>query len=130
MAADDAIRTRTVRVCTYNIHRGRGLDGRTRLERIAGVLAGIDADMRDVDTRRRQIGAQPFTEVILARLPATRRVRTEAGGGHRLVAALAAAFVVPGGADQRLVTAGQPRGRHHDVEVQAADDGDVDHAAP
>jgi endonuclease/exonuclease/phosphatase family metal-dependent hydrolase len=43
--ADDAKRTRTVRVATYNIHRGRGLDGRTRIERIAGVLASIDADV-------------------------------------------------------------------------------------
>ena len=57
MAADDAIRTRTVRVCTYNIHRGRGLDGRTRLERIAGVLAGIDAD---IIALQEVIGASPL----------------------------------------------------------------------
>ena len=43
--ADEAKRTRSVRVATYNIHRGRGLDGRTRLERIAAVLASIDADI-------------------------------------------------------------------------------------
>ena len=57
MAADDAIRTRTVRVCTSNIHRGRGLDGRTRLERIAGVLAGIDAD---IIALQEVIGASPL----------------------------------------------------------------------
>lgn len=57
MAADDAIRTRTVRVCTYNIHRGRGLDGRTRLERIAGVLAAIDAD---IIALQEVIGASPL----------------------------------------------------------------------
>ncbi len=57
MAADDASRTRTVRVCTYNIHRGRGLDGRTRLERIAGVLAGIDAD---IIALQEVIGASPL----------------------------------------------------------------------
>jgi len=35
----------TLRVATYNIHRCRGLDGRTRPERIAAVLASIDADV-------------------------------------------------------------------------------------
>ena len=34
-----------LRVATYNIHRCRGLDGRTRPERIAEVLQGIDADV-------------------------------------------------------------------------------------
>jgi endonuclease/exonuclease/phosphatase family metal-dependent hydrolase len=36
---------RSVRIATYNIHRCRGLDGRTRPERIAGVLRSIDADI-------------------------------------------------------------------------------------
>lgn len=57
MAVDEPKRTRTVRVCTYNIHRGRGLDGRTRLERIAGVLAGIDAD---IVALQEVIGASPL----------------------------------------------------------------------
>jgi endonuclease/exonuclease/phosphatase family metal-dependent hydrolase len=57
MAVDEPRRTRTVRVCTYNIHRGRGLDGRTRLERIAGVLAGIDAD---IIALQEVIGASPL----------------------------------------------------------------------
>ena len=35
----------TLRVATYNIHRCRGLDGRTRPERIAAVLRSIDADV-------------------------------------------------------------------------------------
>ena len=34
-----------MRVGTYNIHRCRGLDGRTRPDRIAEVLQGIDADV-------------------------------------------------------------------------------------
>jgi endonuclease/exonuclease/phosphatase family metal-dependent hydrolase len=34
-----------LRVATYNIHRCRGLDGRTRPERIAAVLKSIDADV-------------------------------------------------------------------------------------
>jgi endonuclease/exonuclease/phosphatase family metal-dependent hydrolase len=36
---------RTLRIATYNIHKGRGLDGRTRIERIGRVLAEIDADI-------------------------------------------------------------------------------------
>lgn len=35
----------TLRVATYNIHRCRGLDGRTRPQRIAAVLRTIDADV-------------------------------------------------------------------------------------
>ena len=54
--AESAKRTRTVRVATYNIHRGRGLDGRTRLERIAGVLASVDAD---IIALQEVIGASP-----------------------------------------------------------------------
>jgi endonuclease/exonuclease/phosphatase family metal-dependent hydrolase len=34
-----------LRVVTYNIHRGRGLDRRVRPERIAALLATIDADV-------------------------------------------------------------------------------------
>jgi endonuclease/exonuclease/phosphatase family metal-dependent hydrolase len=33
------------RIATYNIHKARGLDGRTRVERIARVLAELDADI-------------------------------------------------------------------------------------
>jgi len=33
------------RIATYNIHKGRGLDGRVRIERIAAVLEEIDADI-------------------------------------------------------------------------------------
>jgi endonuclease/exonuclease/phosphatase family metal-dependent hydrolase len=35
----------TLRIATYNIHRCRGLDGRTRPERIAAVLREIAADV-------------------------------------------------------------------------------------
>lgn len=57
MAVDEPKRARTVRVATYNIHRGRGLDGRTRLERIAGVLAAIDAD---IVALQEVVGASPL----------------------------------------------------------------------
>ena len=57
MPVDESKRTRTVRVATYNIHRGRGLDGRTRLERIAGVLAAIDAD---IIALQEVVGASPL----------------------------------------------------------------------
>jgi endonuclease/exonuclease/phosphatase family metal-dependent hydrolase len=45
MPHDEGRRTRTIRVATYNIHRCRGLDGRTRPGRIAAVLAGVNADL-------------------------------------------------------------------------------------
>ena len=54
---DEAKRTRQVRVATYNIHRARGLDGRTRIERIAGVLAMIDAD---IVALQEVVGASPL----------------------------------------------------------------------
>ena len=34
-----------IRIVTYNVHRCRGLDRRTRPERIADVLAAVDADI-------------------------------------------------------------------------------------
>ena len=34
-----------LRIATYNVHRCRGIDGRTRPERIAAVLRAIDADV-------------------------------------------------------------------------------------
>jgi endonuclease/exonuclease/phosphatase family metal-dependent hydrolase len=57
MAQDETHRTRTIRLATYNIHRARGLDGRTRLERIAAVLASIDAD---VVALQEVVGASPL----------------------------------------------------------------------
>ena len=54
---DEAKRTRQLRVATYNIHRGRGLDGRTRIERIASVLATIDAD---IVALQEVVGASPL----------------------------------------------------------------------
>ena len=36
---------RTLRVATYNIHRCRGLDGRTNPTRVADVIRAIDADI-------------------------------------------------------------------------------------
>ena len=35
----------TIRIATYNIHKARGMDRRTRVERIARVLENIDADI-------------------------------------------------------------------------------------
>lgn len=47
---------RAVRVATYNVHRCRGLDGRTRPERIARVIKTLDAD---VVALQEVIGAGP-----------------------------------------------------------------------
>jgi endonuclease/exonuclease/phosphatase family metal-dependent hydrolase len=46
---------RTLRIATYNIHKGRGLDGRVRIDRILRVLREIDADvvaLQEVVNRR------------------------------------------------------------------------------
>ena len=69
MAVDEPKRTRTVRVATYNIHRGRGLDGRTRLERIAAVLAAVDAD---IVALQEVVGASPTRPGQAAELGAAR----------------------------------------------------------
>ena len=37
--------TTRIRVATYNIHKCRGLDRRTSAERIAAVIAELDADV-------------------------------------------------------------------------------------
>jgi endonuclease/exonuclease/phosphatase family metal-dependent hydrolase len=78
-----------LRVVTYNIHRGRGLDGRQRLDRIAAVLAEVDADivalqevlapqagllaeatgMRVVFGRTRVLPQGPYGNLCLTRLP-------------------------------------------------------------
>ena len=34
-----------LRLATYNIHKCRGMDGRTRVDRIADVLSSLDADV-------------------------------------------------------------------------------------
>lgn len=36
---------RTVRLATYNVHRCRGMDARTLPQRVAAVIAGLDADV-------------------------------------------------------------------------------------
>ncbi len=68
MAQDDAKRTATVRIATYNIHRGRGLDGRTRLQRIAAVIAAVDAD---IVALQEVIGASPLKPGQAAELGAS-----------------------------------------------------------
>jgi endonuclease/exonuclease/phosphatase family metal-dependent hydrolase len=50
---------RTLRVATYNIHRSRGLDGRTNPARIAEVIRAIDAD---VIALQEVIGAGPNSQ--------------------------------------------------------------------
>lgn len=90
-----------VRVATYNVHRCRGLDGRTRPERIAEVLQEIDADviaLQEVlgvgpgqDGQAQQIGAalgmgwvmastralrgRAYGNVVLSRLPIVHQTR-------------------------------------------------------
>jgi endonuclease/exonuclease/phosphatase family metal-dependent hydrolase len=64
-------------VATYNIHRGRGLDGRVSLGRIADVLRQIDADVVGVqeiyeaqaEFLARELGMQLVTGITLHRPP-------------------------------------------------------------
>ena len=48
----------TIRIATYNIHRCRGLDGRTRPDRTAAVLRAIDTD---IIALQEVVGAGPNT---------------------------------------------------------------------
>jgi endonuclease/exonuclease/phosphatase family metal-dependent hydrolase len=50
---------RTLRVATYNIHRCRGLDGRTSPQRIADVIRSIEPD---VIAMQEVVGAGPSTQ--------------------------------------------------------------------
>jgi endonuclease/exonuclease/phosphatase family metal-dependent hydrolase len=94
-------RLRTIRVVTYNVHRGRGLDGRTKPDRIAAVLQDIDADvvalqevvgagprhgghaeafgaalgMGWVMAPTRHLWSHQFGNVVLSRFPITHHVR-------------------------------------------------------
>ncbi len=52
-------RWRTIRVATYNIHRSRGMDGRTNPARVAEVIRAIDAD---VIALQEVLGAGPHTQ--------------------------------------------------------------------
>jgi len=36
---------RNLRIATYNIHKGRGMDGRVRIDRILRVLREVEADI-------------------------------------------------------------------------------------
>jgi endonuclease/exonuclease/phosphatase family metal-dependent hydrolase len=54
-------RPHLIRIATYNIHKGRGLDGRVRIARILRVLQEIDADiiaLQEVVDMTKHRGAQ------------------------------------------------------------------------
>lgn len=70
-----ALSDELLRVATYNIHRGRGLDGRVSLRRIAEVLRQVDADVIGIqeiyeaqaDRLARDLGMQLVTGVTVHR---------------------------------------------------------------
>ena len=94
-------RSHTIRVVTYNVHRGRGLDGRTKPDRIAAVLQDVGADvvalqevvgagprhgghaeaigaalgMGWVMAPTRQLWSHQFGNVVLSRFPIAHQVR-------------------------------------------------------
>lgn len=60
-----------VRIMTYNIRSGRGLDGRLSLERIAQVIAAENPDivaLQEVDCRRRRTRHQDQAHLLAERL--------------------------------------------------------------
>lgn len=69
-AAGEESKPRTLRVLTYNIHHGRGVDGKVDLPRLAKVIAGVRPDLvalQEVDNKtRRTDGVDQTAE--LARL--------------------------------------------------------------
>jgi len=78
-----------VRIATYNVHKCRGLDGRVRPERIAKVIAALDADAVALQEifedqaeyharelrysfcfgENRKVGQKPYGNATLSRLP-------------------------------------------------------------
>ena len=57
-----------IRVATYNIHRSRGLDGRTRPQRIADVLQTIGADVIALQEVENLDVLKRFRSLYLARM--------------------------------------------------------------
>jgi endonuclease/exonuclease/phosphatase family metal-dependent hydrolase len=65
-AADEAVARSardplTLRVMTYNIHIGKGMDGKTNLGRVANVINAADVDvvaLQEVDVRTRRSGVE------------------------------------------------------------------------
>jgi endonuclease/exonuclease/phosphatase family metal-dependent hydrolase len=60
-----------LRIMTYNVHHGIGMDGRCRPERIASVIAESNADvvaLQEVDDNRERTLFQDQTKIIASRL--------------------------------------------------------------
>src|SRR5689334_13271156 len=83
MGSRTAAVNRQIRIVTYNVHKCRGMDRRTRPERIAAVLRSLDAD---VIALQEVIGADDFGrgqgEAIAAALPG--RYEVHFGENRRL----------------------------------------------
>src|SRR5215475_7545267 len=66
----DRVPSELVRIATYNIHKGRGVDGRVNIQRILEILHQIDADV---------IGVQEVYEEQAAYLAQELRMRLVTG---------------------------------------------------
>jgi endonuclease/exonuclease/phosphatase family metal-dependent hydrolase len=64
------------RVATFNIHKGRGMDGRTRVERIRRVLEQVDADivaLQEVVSREGPSNEDHQADFLASRLGSAKR---------------------------------------------------------
>lgn len=91
-----------LRIATYNIHKARGMDGRTKLDRIARVLAEVDADVvglqEVVGDQGRRLGERLGYFVTMGE---TREHKGEAYGNvtlsrKKIVRSVVADITVPG----------------------------------
>lgn len=108
-----AVAQQTVRVLSYNIHHGEGLDGRIDLARIAGVIRSVDPDvvaLQEVDIRTGRSGGVDLL-LELARLTGMQPVfgQTIPHQGGLYGNAVLARFPVAGFANHALAGR-EPRG--------------------
>ncbi|MCA9140633.1 MAG: endonuclease/exonuclease/phosphatase family protein [Planctomycetales bacterium] len=76
-----------LRVLSYNIHHGEGVDGKLDLERIAGVIQSVNPDLvalQEVDDKAKRTGgiAQPTELARLTQMHVVFGANIELQGGH------------------------------------------------
>ena len=104
-----------LRVLTYNVHRGRGVDGRFDLERIADVIVGAEPDV----VALQELGDEAQAEALARRLDGTAAF---ASGSRppQGVAILSRAPILEAHPVQRASWSSAPQLRHHSGGALAA----------